>query len=191
MQQLIELLNNDPQLFWSIALSILLVVLVVVSVVVSVLTLRQNGKMIEGSTRPYIGVSSLQVNNGSPKFMIAMKNYSASAGKVASFKCNCDLDLADCDLGSDSQPLLQGIEGTTLMPGQKVICAIDYHAMRDAKVDELTFTVRYSCGRKSYEDVSVVGVSTNANIVQPRADNKNDRLKDISYALQTITERMG
>lgn len=77
-----------------------------------------------------------------------------------------------------------------LMPGQKVISAIDYHAMRDAKVDELTFTVGYSCSRKSYENVSVVGVSMNANIVQSRVDNKNDRLKDISYALQTISERM-
>lgn len=71
---MLDMLNNDPQLFWSIALSILSVVLVVVSVVVSVLTLRQNSKMIEGSTRPYIGVSSLQVNNGSPIFMIAVKN---------------------------------------------------------------------------------------------------------------------
>ena len=76
------------------------------------------------------------------------------------------------------------------MPGQKVICAIDYHAMRDAKVDELIFTVGYFCGSKSYEDVSVVGVSMNANIVQSRANNKNDRLKDISYALQTIAEHM-
>ena len=74
MQQLIEVLNNDPQLFWSITLSILSVALVVVSVVVSVLTLQQNNKMIEGSTRPYIGVSSLQVNNGSHKFMIVVRN---------------------------------------------------------------------------------------------------------------------
>ena len=51
-----------------------------------------------------------------------------------------------------------------------MISAIDYHAMRDAKVDELTFTVGYSCGRKSYEDVSVVGVSMDANIVQSRAE---------------------
>ena len=188
MQQLIEVLNNDPQLFWSITLSILSVALVVVSVVVSVLTLQQNNKMIEGSTRPYIGVSSLQVNNGSPKFMIVVRNYGASAGKIALFKCN--RNLADYDLGPDSRPLLQGIEGTTLMPGQKVICAIDYHAMRDAKVDELIFTVGYFCGSKSYEDVSVVGVSMNANIVQSRANNKNDRLKDISYALQTIAEHM-
>ena len=82
MQQLIELFNNDSQLFWSIALSILSVVLVVVSAVVSVLMLRQNSKMIEGSTRPYIGVSSLQMNNGSPIFMIAVKNYGASAGTL-------------------------------------------------------------------------------------------------------------
>lgn len=86
------------------------------------------------------------MNNGSPIFMIAVKNYGASAGNISLFKCN--RNLADYDLGPDSRLLLQGIEGTTLMPGQKVISAIDYHAMRDAKVDELTFTVGYSCGRK-------------------------------------------
>lgn len=114
MQQLLELSNNDPQRFWSIALSILSVMLVVVSVVVSVLTLMQNSKMIEGSTRPYIGVSSLQMNNGSPIFMIAVKNYGASAGNISSFKCS--RNLADYYLGPDSRPLLQGIEGITLMP---------------------------------------------------------------------------
>lgn len=86
-----ELTKTDPQLFWSIALSMLSVVLIVVSVAVSIATLLQNSKMIESSARPYIGVASLQVNNGSPFFLISIKNYGASAGLISKFSCSEDL----------------------------------------------------------------------------------------------------
>lgn len=85
--------------------------------------------------------------------------------------------------------MLEGIEGTTLMPGQKIVCAMDYKKLGADAVDSLSFTVRYAFGRKEYEDVSVVGISMNANIVQGRVANK-EPLKDISYALQTITEEI-
>lgn len=52
-----DLLNTNPQSYWSIALSVLSAVLAVVSVAVSVAALRQNCKMIETSSRPYVGVS--------------------------------------------------------------------------------------------------------------------------------------
>lgn len=116
--------EGRPQLFWSIALSILSVVLVIVSVVVSIATLRQNSKMIESSARPYIGVSSLQVSNGSPFFLISVRNYGASAGLINGFSCS--KPLGDYCLGDRGLPLLEGIEGTTLMPGQKIICEMDY-----------------------------------------------------------------
>lgn len=85
--------------------------------------------------------------------------------------------------------MFEGIEGTTLMPGQRIVCAMDYKKLRADAVDSLSFTVRYAFGKKRYENVSVVGVSMNANIVQGRAANK-DPLKDISYALQAITEEI-
>lgn len=72
------------------------------------------------------------------------------------------------------------------MPGQKIICEMDYKKLRADAVDSLSFAVRYAFGRKKYEDVSVVGVWMNANIVQGWVANK-EPLKDISYALQTIT----
>ena len=85
---MVECMKADPQLFWSIALSVLSVILVIVSIVVSIATLRQNSKMIESSARPYIGVSSLQVNNGSPFFLISVRNYGASAGLINGFSCS-------------------------------------------------------------------------------------------------------
>lgn len=95
---MVECMKADPQLFWSIALSILSVVLVIVSVVVSIATLRQNSKMIESSARPYIGVSSLQVSNGSPFFLISVRNYGASAGLINGFSCS--KPLGDYCLGT-------------------------------------------------------------------------------------------
>ncbi len=184
---MVECMKADPQLFWSIALSVLSVILVIVSIVVSIATLRQNSKMIESSARPYIGVSSLQVNNGSPFFLISVRNYGASAGLINGFSCS--KPLGDYCLGDRGLPLFEGIEGTTLMPRQKIVCAMDYKKLRADAIDSLSFTVRYAFGRKKYEDVSVVGVSMNANIVQGRAANE-EPLKDISYALQTITEEI-
>lgn len=179
--------EGRPQLFWSIALSMLSVILVIVSVIVSIATLRQNSKMIESSARPYIGVSSLQVNNGSPFFLISVRNYRASAGLINGFSCG--KPLGDYCLGDRGLPLLEVTKGTTLMPGQKIVCAMDYKKLGADAVDSLSFTVRYAFGGKEYEDVSVVGISMNANIVQGRVANK-EPLKDISYALQTITEEI-
>ena len=156
-------------------------------VAVSIATLRQNSKMIESSARPYISVSSLQVNNGSPFFLISIRDYGASTGLINEFSFN--KALGDYCLGNRGLPLFEGIEGPTLMPGQKIVCAMDYKKLRADAVDSLSFTVRYAFGGKQYKDVSVVGVSMNANIVQSRVTNK-DTLKDISYALQTITEEI-
>ena len=83
-----EYMKADPQLFWSVALSILSIILVIVSVAVSIATLKQNSRMIESNARPYIGVSSLQVNNGSPFFLISIRNYGASAGLIREFSCS-------------------------------------------------------------------------------------------------------
>ena len=135
--------------------------------------------MNESSARPYIGVSSLQVNNGSPFFLISVRNYGASAGLINGFSCS--KPLGDYCLGDRGLPLFEGIEGTTLMPRQKIVCAMDYKKLRADAIDSLSFTVRYAFG--------VVGVSMNANIVQGRAANE-EPLKDISYALQTITEEI-
>lgn len=84
--------------------------------------------MIESSARPYIGVSSLQVNNGSPFFLISVRNYGASAGLINGFSCS--KPLGDYCLGDRGLPLFEGIEGTTLMPRQKIVCAMDYKKLR-------------------------------------------------------------
>ena len=184
---MVECMKADPQLFWSITLSILSVILVIVSVVVSIATLRQNSKMIESSARPYIGVSSLQVNNGSPFFLISVRNYGASAGLINGFSCG--KPLGDYCLGGQGASLARGHRGHYADARAEDRMRDGYKKLRADAVDPLSFTVRYAFDRKEYEDVSVVGVSMNANIVQGRVTNK-EPLKDISYALQTITEEI-
>lgn len=45
--------------------------------------------------------------------------------------------------------MFRGVEGATLMPGQKVVCVMDYRKPRADGVDSLAFTVRYALDRKN------------------------------------------
>ena len=116
-----------------------------------------------------------------------IKNYGASAGLITGFECS--KDLADFSLGHGKVPLLEGIEGTTFMPGQKIVLGLDFKKLEAAHVRSLSFSIGYQLGKKSYDDTSVVGVSMSGNLVRPRVVGECS-LKDISYALQTITEEL-
>ena len=54
----------------NMSLSILSFILAAISVITVVLTLRQNNKMIEESSRPYISVYGDETNFSSPQFYI-------------------------------------------------------------------------------------------------------------------------
>lgn len=57
----------------NIILSILSFVLAVISVVTVVITLRQNNKMIEDSTRPVVSIYNDQINTGNILFIWLLK----------------------------------------------------------------------------------------------------------------------
>lgn len=175
----------DVQTISNIVLSTLSTLLVVISVVIAVATLRQNSKMIESQSRPYIGVSSIKMNNGTPIFELVVKNFGASSAEIVRF--TCDTDLARYYPG-DERPLFHGIEGTTLMPGQSLICGLHHRKLFDDGIESLRFNVKYKWNGKEFEDESVVGVSVHENITQIRVLNNDDAMKNISFALQTIAE---
>ena len=159
--------------------------LVVISVVIAVATLRQNSKMIESQSRPYVGVSSIRMNNGSPIFELMVKNYGASSAEITSF--TCDADLSRYYPGGE-RPLFQGIVGTTLMPGESLIGGLDHRKLFGGSIESLRFNIKYRWSGKEFEDESVVGVSVHDNITQIRVLSNDDAMKNISYALQTIAE---
>ena len=59
----------------NIILCVLSFILAVISVVTVVITLRQNNKMIEESTRPVISIYTDEINAGNPLFYLVVKNF--------------------------------------------------------------------------------------------------------------------
>ena len=68
----------------NITLAVLSFLLAAISIVTVVITLRQNNKMIENSTRPYICIYFDYTQFGEPTGYFVVKNFGASAAYILS-----------------------------------------------------------------------------------------------------------
>ena len=84
----------DTSTIVNIVLSVLSFILATVSVVTVVITLRQNSKMIEESTRPIVAVYTEEINSGIPLFYLVIKNFGKSTAYMTRFES--DFDFAGC-----------------------------------------------------------------------------------------------
>ena len=75
----------------NIILCILSFLLAVISVVTVILTLKQNNKMIENSTRPYIVIYSKITNFQNQLYYLIIKNMGQTGAEIVNFKCDTDL----------------------------------------------------------------------------------------------------
>ena len=107
----------DIGIIVNIILSILSFALAAISVVTVVITLRQNNKMIESSTRPYVVAYGQVANFQSPSFYLVLKNFGQSAATIKSLKC--DVNLVDFAYGVGHEPF-GCIEGAFIAPQQKI-----------------------------------------------------------------------
>ena len=155
---------------------------------VAIGTLKQNNRMIESTTRPYIGIAGDLVNNGNPVFSLRITNFGSSAGTINSIESN--VDLHGYALGRLDECPFQNIDGCTLLPRQSLLCAIDYHRLRGEGIDVLSFTLSYSSGERYYSEVYDVGILVNAALTHARISTEGKELETISYTLQGMVERM-
>lgn len=180
-----------PTVNWDLVSSIASFLLSAISIVFVVLTLRQNNRMLEAASRPYIGVSSSMLNNGVPLLELIVKNYGASAARIT--KLQSSIDLSRYTLGEKSCRPFADLEGTSLMPGQSLFTGVDYSEMEKDGVRSITFTIDYVTeGKKAkqYRTVCEVGIMSNAALVHARYMDDGNPLKAASYALQGIVERL-
>ena len=75
----------------NVILCILSFALAVISVITVIITLRQNNKMIENTTRPYIVIYGKVTNFQNPAYYLIIKNMGQSGAEITNFKCSIDL----------------------------------------------------------------------------------------------------
>lgn len=114
----------DVSIIVNIILCVLSFILAAISVVTVVITLRQNNKMIEGSTRPVISVYTDEINAGNPFFYLIVKNFGKSPAYITKFEY--DFDFKGCYKIRNDRDYLAGLNNAVLAPGQSRICTLDY-----------------------------------------------------------------
>lgn len=168
----------------NIILCILSFILAAVSVVMVVITLRQNSKMIEESTRPFITVYTEEINVGDIFFYLVVKNFGKSAAFITKFKY--DFDFKGCYRIGNDRDYLMDIDKAVIAPGQSRICMLDY-----SKIDrEVTFNIEYhSTMGKKYKETYTMDIKAGASMPTGKIDTKDKEFRTISYTLQEMLQK--
>lgn len=168
----------------NIVLSVLSFILAAISIVTVVITLRQNNKMIENSSRPYVCVYFDYMQCGEPTGYFVVKNFGASSAFIDSLTYNDVIQNHPKSL-ADISTIFDGLSGNSIAPGQKFLAPFKLYEYRGSAA---IFDIHYHSGRKHYSEHFEIAVDNYGKLVKPRLVNKEYHA--ISYPLQEISERL-
>lgn len=156
----------------------------IVAIVISVITLRQNSKMIEESSRPFLSIYGELINTGFPTFYIVIKNFGASPAYIKKFEYDYDFSSMYLSAYGD-EDFLKSLQSSVIAPNQARICALDY-----LKLDKpVTFKLSYSSGVKTYHDEMTIDLKAGATMLMSKTSTSGKELHTISYTLQEMLQK--
>lgn len=156
----------------------------IIAIAISVKTLKQNSKMIEESTRPYIQIYPIYLNS---YVYINIKNFGQSYGIIDSVSCNHKFtkeQTLNDDLG---QNIFDIVSGAILAPGHSITCPLTAHKVSSIKFE---FVIKYHSSSKSYEDHFSFNPHANSPFADlyPSGKTETDHLKNISKELRDLVK---
>lgn len=166
-------------------LSVSSFVLAVVSVVTVIITIRQNKRILEASTRPYVSIYFDHTNMGQPIGYFVIKNFGNSSAKITSLSYNDvvkDQPTSLCNL----MGVLDGLIGNTICPNQKFLLPI---WPSKSPHGTCAFDISYQSSSKSYTEHIEINIEQYGDLVKPRTGDEDVR-KVVTYPLQEIAERL-
>lgn len=156
----------------NIALCILSFILAAVSVITVVITLRQNSKMIENSTRPYVVIYNDLVNGaGTPIQFLIIKNFGQTAATINSLEITPKVNVRYSD------ELFSHMNGQIIAPGQSYSTAFK---LEDSSI-ALTATISYSVGAKTYTDIFSISQKAISDHVHAKV-----KIENLNHAQEVI-----
>lgn len=190
----IELVNMSFD--WSIASTIsniffclLSLVIVGVSVRVAISTLKQNSKMIEDSTRPYIGITGEHINNSATEYKLVLKNYGSTEAFIRKIEFVGVSLRGSLPVKTDREPF-EHLVGSSVLPNQSFVCILN-GAVVDDLPNNIETKIKYeSSAGKAYESTFNVPLGAYCDIPSGRVYNQVEPCKTIAFTLQTIADKM-
>lgn len=154
----------------------------IVAIAISVLTLKQNSKMIEESSRPYVCVYTGCVYINSPSFYLIVKNFGQSGAFITSF--TYDIDIAKFVNTYPREPF-ENIDHSFLAPGQAYRANINLRLALE-EIKAINFHIEYSSGTHKYEEDFCINLEADLGNFVSRSNTPGKELKTISQTLQEI-----
>lgn len=164
----------------NIVLCIMSFLLAAISVVTVIITLRQNNRMLEASTRPVISVYVESVIIDTPIHYLVVKNFGNSTAYMKKFEC--DFDFTGCFIVPNSKNYIEEFSRCNFAPGQSRICLFDLKKINTP----VHFSIEYSSGTKNYTDEFDIDLSAASGLPEQRGNDTSD--KALSVIAQTIQE---
>ena len=155
----------------------------VVAIIISVITLRQNNKMIEESSRPVISIYTQSINPGVPMFYLVVKNFGHSPAYMCEFET--DFDFSDCYGKSNVRNYLDDLKKCVIAPGQSKTCWLDFTKI----ARPVRFSIQYKSGTKKYSETFDLDLKAAAGLPTSKYSTPNKELLSISYSLQEMLLR--
>ncbi len=172
-----------PETIINLILSIASFVLAATSVITVVITLLQNRKMIEASTRPYLGIYTASSNIGKNRIYLILKNYGQSSARIE--ELSADIDLTELSRLPGTYIPFSGLSGSTIMPGQSFRTIIDYKNIVN-ETEIIKFTLKYSGSVKKYTEILPLKLTSNSGNLTEHSCTPGNELSEISEALQEM-----
>ncbi len=159
----------------------------IASIIISIVTLKQNSRMIEESTRPVISIYSECINTGIPTLYIVIKNFGQTAATITKF--NYDFDFLNSKAymgGSNNKDWLKDLVNSTLAPNQSRICCLEYSNINVP----VTFDLEYKTSNKTYNEKITINLKGGSSMLVMKSDDSGDNgLANISYTLQEMLQK--
>lgn len=156
--------NMDFSTIVNIVLCILSFLLAAISVIIVVISIRQNNKMIEESTRPYISIYIESITICEQSSFFVLKNFGHTSATIDLFEYDSVLKETH-QANPNFNKQFDYINGLSLSPGQSKL--FQYNVTLLPK-DSISFRIKYSSFKKHYEESINLNVKNYIHIPVPR-----------------------
>lgn len=156
-----------------------------ISTIILIVSINQNKRALENSTRPSINIYGIATYFSREKeYFFIIKNYGATTGKILSI--SADTDLSTFALDGFSSPF-SFISGLTLSPNQSYSIALNKNKFKNFESESISITVVYEGNNKKYTEKTLINVKYLQKSVVTKWDGKP--LDVISGTLQDMAKR--
>ena len=157
-----------------------------IAIVISIKTLRQNAKMIEESTRPYVAVyrEYIQVLSVIHEYLV-IKNFGNSGATIDSLSIVPPYEHTDFPANAK---VFAHINGTFIAPGQSFSSVLFIDAFKNDRIGITKIEITYHAGKKKYSDTFTLNEDEKADIRFTKPEPSPNR--SVQSVVAKVTEEI-